>query len=645
MADIRRERSVREPQETQFVGLTGAILRAVEICGAVLVRAWDAILRLGTKFPSAMWAGTDAILRFGFEFEVGFIALFALVIFIGSRYETVFLLFKSKPGEAIEWELVLCVTLLIVFIGLPLLPLETHIREQKLPAYLLYAMVLVLIFSFIIFDTSVGLVDLLDDGNFTKYDIEERKENLLVSVLNIVLIMSIAQIFYLRTRLQITPQMDLAIEQAFGLKRIEELHARWSGKSSSIEEKEVLIEREASSGRLGFGVDQTSSSLDRNPNMVVEVDPTGPAASELQAGDIIIAVDGELLNGRKFIEHSSIKPAISEPEGEAAMIAHAWENRQSHVWENWQSHVWENWHEPACGNMGAEPQRAANLLIRRSSLRAWCLHGAATSVLAKALSKPRPVIVHVYDARPSELLPYAIEDVSMACRESGATAVLVGPELVECFAKEQESARGNFPGPLPVIVDTALRDMGTSPEELCEGAKTLGASAIGLRYYTGDYPDATELEAALQRAVAAAEASSLTTILLGEFGADGDEGVAGASAMASSVGAAAALTKGNEQGGAPAFGCWRGSEDELQRLRACGVDGLIIKNACRGDVGRGAHLKLPSPAAVLVTKQVKAALSKGSKSVWAGAGGVGLASDGGDVTRRADDYFNKRGPK
>ena len=46
-----------------------------------------------------------------------------------------------------------------------------------------------------------------------------------------------------------------------------------------------------------------------------------------------------------------------------------------------------------------------------------------------------------------------------------------------------------------------------------------------------------------------------------------------------------------------------------------------------------------------LASQVKAALSKGSKSVWAGAGGVGLASDGGDVTRRADDYFNKRGPK
>ena len=49
--------------------------------------------------------------------------------------------------------------------------------------------------------------------------------------------------------------------------------------------------------------------------------------------------------------------------------------------------------------------------------------------------------------------------------------------------------------------------------------------------------------------------------------------------------------------------------------------------------------------ALWCASQVKAALSKGSKSVWAGAGGVGLASDGGDVTRRADDYFNKRGPK
>ena len=98
--------------------------------------------------------------------------------------------------------------------------------------------------------------------------------------------------------------MDLAIEQAFGLTRIEVIHAMWTGNSTQIEEKEVLIHHEASSRLLGFSLDQMS----QNPNMVVEVDPTGPAASKLQAGDIIIAVDGELLNGRKFIEHPSTKP-------------------------------------------------------------------------------------------------------------------------------------------------------------------------------------------------------------------------------------------------------------------------------------------------------------------------------------------------
>ena len=54
---------------------------------------------------------------------------------------------------------------------------------------------------------------------------------------------------------------------------------------------------------------------------------------------------------------------------------------------------------------------------------------ASSSALTKALAKPRPVVVHVWDARPSELEAYAIDDVSMACREAGATAVLVGPEV------------------------------------------------------------------------------------------------------------------------------------------------------------------------------------------------------------------------
>jgi len=61
-----------------------------------------------------------------------------------------------------------------------------------------------------------------------------------------------------------------------------------------IEEIDVTITRESGTGRLGFGIDQM--------NTVVEVDPKGPVASKLQVGDKIVAVDGELLNFRKFVE-------------------------------------------------------------------------------------------------------------------------------------------------------------------------------------------------------------------------------------------------------------------------------------------------------------------------------------------------------
>ena len=145
--------------------------------------------------------------RFGGE--ISFVTLFVLIAsaaLIGSRNEAAdaFLLFTPRSGEGFEWELVLCVTLLCTFFALPLVPLETRHKEHKSRVFL-YAVVLVLLSLFIIFDTSVGLVDLLDDGNFTQYDIEERKENLLVSILNIVLVVSIVQIFALRTRWQCVP--------------------------------------------------------------------------------------------------------------------------------------------------------------------------------------------------------------------------------------------------------------------------------------------------------------------------------------------------------------------------------------------------------------------------------------------------------
>mmetsp|Transcript_45959 Transcript_45959/g.75973 ORF Transcript_45959/g.75973 Transcript_45959/m.75973 type:complete len:297 (-) Transcript_45959:173-1063(-) len=283
-------------------------------------------------------------------------------------------------------------------------------------------------------------------------------------------------------------------------------------------------------------------------------------------------------------------------------------------------------------------------------------HTAASLVAGSALTKAldstsRPVVVHLWDPKPAALESFAIADVSAACRDAGAAAVLVTPALVSAVAEEQEAHRGSYPGPLPVIADCALNDMiGTeSPAELCIGAKSLGASAIGIRYYELDWPDEAALEAALCSAVAAAEQSGLGALLLGEFGADGDEGAAGAvGALASRVGASAALAKQcvepekTESGkeGALALGCWDGSAKALERLRGAGFSGLVLKNACDGDISRGARMKSPSLAAQAVTKLVKAALSKGSQTVWAGAGST---SGGESSSASLDSYFNNRG--
>jgi len=61
-----------------------------------------------------------------------------------------------------------------------------------------------------------------------------------------------------------------------------------------IEELDVVISREAGTGRLGFGIDTM--------NTVVEVDPNGPVAGKLKVGDKIVAVDDALLNFKRFVD-------------------------------------------------------------------------------------------------------------------------------------------------------------------------------------------------------------------------------------------------------------------------------------------------------------------------------------------------------
>ena len=147
---------------------------------------------------------THHTMPFGAEFT--FAAVFLMTVgaaALGQRNEVMdaWLLFKPNVGEGFEWELALCMTLLVTFFAQPFMPLE-HRYSHRRYRFFFYAAVGLMLSLFVLFDTSIGLLDLLDDGNYTQYDVEERKENLLVTILNIVLIVSLTQIFALRTRWQ-----------------------------------------------------------------------------------------------------------------------------------------------------------------------------------------------------------------------------------------------------------------------------------------------------------------------------------------------------------------------------------------------------------------------------------------------------------
>lgn len=269
---------------------------------------------------------------------------------------------------------------------------------------------------------------------------------------------------------------------------------------------------------------------------------------------------------------------------------------------------------------------------------------AGPALLSKALGKKggRPLIVHVWDPNPAALETFAIDDVSEACRTAGAAAVLCGLDMIGTISKEQELARGAFPGALPTIAEVALVDLvgEDGPAELCTKAKSLGATGIGIRY--GEWQDESALEELLQQTVATANELGLGAILLPGFGSANadDEGTMGGGGLASRVGAAAGLSQTPEtaeDGEALAFGCWDGEPEALQRLRDDGFRGLLLKNACRGDVAWGCKMKSPSYAAQALTRLVKASQSKGNTAVWGGA----ASATGGGGGQSAAAYARK----
>ena len=171
---------------------------------------------IDADLPSVSTLVTTKLIRNEVVFVVLFV-LICLVVTVGPRNEVAdaWLLFMPGPDEGFEWELALCVTLLCFFFALPFLNTESRSRASstRTKAYF-YGLLGLLVVLFALFDTSVDLRDLLDDGNYTQHDVNERKENLLITILNLVLIAAITQITLLRTRFQLTAEEAMRFKLA-----------------------------------------------------------------------------------------------------------------------------------------------------------------------------------------------------------------------------------------------------------------------------------------------------------------------------------------------------------------------------------------------------------------------------------------------
>ena len=104
--------------------------------------------------------------------------------------------------------------------------------------------------------------------------------------------------------------------------------------------------------------------------------------------------------------------------------------------------------------------------------------GVATrgsDIFRRALNTRQPVLVEITDADADD--PLDVAELSEMCRDAGAAALLLPPSLLGAVAAEQASAKGNYPGPVPLICDPRVADGECAPLELLRDA---GAAALAV---------------------------------------------------------------------------------------------------------------------------------------------------------------------
>ena len=227
--------------------------------------------------------------------------------------------------------------------------------------------------------------------------------------------------------------------------------------------------------------------------------------------------------------------------------------------------------------------------------RASCL------ALRGLLTKGKPIVVDLRVDAPADAWELDIQEISARLRTAGITALVAPSELIGAFVQEQSSARGNFPGPVPVLCDVPL-DGNTDLAAL----KEAGAAGIAVKCAGGDSALAALLEDA-----SAAKLESVVVAGSEKAAALADAG--GATAIAceyEGATAAAADAHASSSTSAVRLGAWDGDDDALVAKREEGFSAFLLLDGCGGDVA--------PPNAAWCEGRVRKFRSKAS-SEWGGS--------------------------
>lgn len=249
-----------------------------------------------------------------------------------------------------------------------------------------------------------------------------------------------------------------------------------------------------------------------------------------------------------------------------------------------------------------------------------CAHAAALKPpLLRALSASKPLIVELQVEEPDTSAVGFLDaaELSSRLRTAGAAAVIAPPMLVEAIISEQETARGGFPGPLPVLWD-ASDSSDESSWEVAAVAAAQGSGAAGVAVRCADAESASSL-AVLVDAAGAAQLECL--VLAGVPEVLDAAQAAGATAVACdyAMEESGAPLSADDSAATVILGAWGGEDEELAQLRDAGWSAMLLLDGVGGEVAAGADY---------CEGRVRAFRSKASKA-W---GGSMFASTSGDAS-------------